>query len=833
MKKGISGQITVFLAIIMIGVLALAGLLVDAARISAGRGLVKRAVDLAAGSLLADYSSKLKDDYGLFTMPIADKEMLNDWFNEYLACNLSIPLDEDYYKGSTDLFGFRIERIDVTPIYNLSENDITKRQILEHMKYRGPAGVVEEFIEKLTAVKDVGKMSNAYKQKVGIDKILGSMDKSQQKLKKNIDGIGNDLEKFVNGFNIDSSWMSAFNDFNSMSESLSAIEMNINSLNESIKGIESQLATLDASVTDEDANESGDSKNGEDSESGDSKNGEEGKSEEGSRNYLKERLSSLKKERSQMSINKTNTRNLLNDLWYKIRNSMTSDYIKSNEIAQCEIAKIAERGKKAQLAIKGLEKFLEDNFSDSGDISNEESTFSKDFKEQMQTELDTMKELILEGQKAEKMLENIGENISVLSGAVSEMDRIKNNSGELPDEGLPRELLDIIGGYTNIDYEYSKPDKGDKKDDPRKGKADEVKEFIYKKVLNEVNYETVGIIKEDLPSYTKVKTASFDERDAEFGDILGTGTLKTGGIVGEASYNGNLEHVGEEVDLYDEEGVFQENALGLISDIGSIISDQAVSLRDNIYINEYIMGTFKNSVSSLICGANTVKDVNLHGDEKEEIVTFYDSEVEYILHGQASQKLNNVLTKGELMLVRIALNTLHVYTDPAKKTKAASIATAVAGVWTGGAGIPVISNLIMCGWGIGEAVIDVIELMEGRSVPIYKMKGDWRLDIGIASKAGPKTDQRLYFNYHDYLRLFLLTVSEEKKLSRIEDLIQLNIGKSRGDHASFRMSDCHTYVRIEAEVSMKYLFITQPFIRKESKTGDGRYIYKVLLYEGY
>jgi hypothetical protein len=76
----------------------------------------------------------------------------------------------------------------------------------------------------------------------------------------------------------------------------------------------------------------------------------------------------------------------------------------------------------------------------------------------------------------------------------------------------------------------------------------------------------------------------------------------------------------------------------------------------------------------------------------------------------------------------------------------------------------------------------------------------------------------------------LLTVSEDTKLNRTEDLIQLNIGKFKD---GFRMSQSCTYVRIEAEVSMKYLFITKPFIQEELKTGDGRYIYKVLVYEGY
>lgn len=89
LRKSVSGQITVFSAIIMVAVLMLAGLLVDAARISVGRSMVDRSVELAADSLLAEYSSKLKDDYGLFTMPVSEKYELQDRFEEYLSCTQS------------------------------------------------------------------------------------------------------------------------------------------------------------------------------------------------------------------------------------------------------------------------------------------------------------------------------------------------------------------------------------------------------------------------------------------------------------------------------------------------------------------------------------------------------------------------------------------------------------------------------------------------------------------------------------------------------------------------------------------------------------------------
>jgi len=810
-RKGTSGQITVFLAIIMTCVLALAGLLVDLARINAGGSMVKKAVKLSAESLLADYSSKLKDSYGLFAIS-TDKEELTDLFNEYLSCNLNIPCDDEEYKGNTDLFGFRIERIDITPIYNLSENNVTKEQILEYMKYRAPAGMIDGFIEKLTAVKDVGKMSNAYKQKVSIDKILGRMDKSQQKLKISIDGTGDAAEKFINGFNINDSWVSAFNEFNSIAGTLPELDDKLECLNENIRNIESQLEEA-AEILDENLDAGPDERN---------------------RDELRQKLKKLLKEKKQLTESKTNTVNMLDNLWNQIRNAMTLDYIKSNEAALEEIIKIAERGQKAKQAIAELEQYLEENFPGvENNIGIGGSTFSENFREQMQEDLNALKELILEGQKAEEMIDSINNNISVLRRALSEMDRTKERAGGQPAGGLPSELLETIGEYVKIDYDYSKPERSESEDDPRRGRADEVKELINEGLHEEKNYETAGIARETLPSFTKVLTENFDQQDAEFTGNDDPGMDTGNGNGSEAAYNGDLAHVGDEADLYDEESMFQENALGFISDIGSLISDRAADLRDNIFINEYIMGTFKNSVPNVFNGTETVKDVNLHGNEKAGIDTFYDSEVEYILHGNASQKVNDILTKGQLILVRTALNTLHVYTDPAKKAKAVSIATSIAGWWTGGAGIPVLSNLIMCGWGVGEAVIDVIDLMEGRSVPIYKMKGDWRLDIGLASQGGPKADQRLYFNYHDYLRLFLLAVSEEKKLDRIEDLVQLNIGKAKGNYDDFRMSDCHTCLRIEAEVSTRYLFITQPFIRKQYRTGDGRYVYRVLIYEGY
>ena len=71
-----SGQITVFAAIILLAVLMLAGMLVDFSRIGAGSTMVKRAAKTAARSLLADYGSQLKEQYGIFALQVQDEAEL-------------------------------------------------------------------------------------------------------------------------------------------------------------------------------------------------------------------------------------------------------------------------------------------------------------------------------------------------------------------------------------------------------------------------------------------------------------------------------------------------------------------------------------------------------------------------------------------------------------------------------------------------------------------------------------------------------------------------------------------------------------------------------------
>lgn len=776
-----TGQVTVFLSIILLAVIIVAGVLVDASRISSGEALAKSAVSSAAKSVLAGYGSRLKENYGLLAFNSASEESLKNTVKAYLEKNLQAGGEKENGNPGIDLYGFRIENINVSAVQNLSENKVFKQQILEYMKYRAPKEMVEGFVERLSAVRDMGKMSAAYSRKIGIDKLLGKLDKAQQSLKSYIDGSGKEMDKYINGFNLNGVWQNTFSDYLRWNTELKEAV-------EALEGVSRELGQMPPENNRIDASDK------------------------------KDRIGELESLKSSLTSRISSLDGKINEAWNNLRYSLTEEYTAPNEKAVKDIDRIVEAGKRAEELISGLESFLDGNF-----------TGESDFVGTLREELGKLKGVILKGRQAAEMIKSLENNSQVLNQLVEKLELFKEQrNAEGP--GLSDSILELVSEYDNqIEYSYEKPEKGEKADDPRKDTAKELKDSILQKVFDDRNLTGSGIVQEELPSKKKVASRSFDEEDLPYiGEQLPADSVPAEGK--SAGYQGDLGNITGEADLYDEESVFQENVFGFTENIGNMLEGGLTRLRDNIYINEYIMGMFKNHVPVVKKDGNNGTFTFLNGISRDSKDTFFECEVEYILHGNSSEITNRALTGAQILLLRLGANTLHVYTDAKKRQLSAATATAVAGWWTGGAGIPVISNLIMCAWGMGEALIDLEMLMSGEAVPIYKSPGDWKLDIGLPKATGPKTDAKLYFSYHDYLRLFLLAMDEEEKLGRTEDLIEINTGLKK---PGFKAGSCNTFIRVEAEISMKNLFLSRPFMPESAKTGDGRRKIRVLVYEGY
>ncbi len=817
-RQNNKGQISVYLAIILSSVILLSGGLVDIARITTGRKYVNRAGHTAARSALANYSSILKDRYGIFALDLNGHVKLEEIIEKYLDAN--IKTEDDTF----DIYDFRVESVKITPLSNLAENRVIRNQILEYMKYRAPKEITVEILDKLKAVKDAGKISGAYEKKTEIDKKLEKIDEIHKQLKKNLEGtIGDGIYQklFVSGFNEGGIREKAVKQTVEM-----IIELKGLSLYE--RNIKQEIDALMLSIAEEEEKEEEENgKNIEEEEKSKEENDEaedgiegeiknenetenEGESEsENEIDILNEKLELKLQELNDTEVDIKRLKTQINSLLGNLRIAQTKAFIEPNVKAFNNIQNIVKISRDVSVKIDGLDSFLRE-------ISDGAGEFTQGFAGTFYEDINEMKKLVFDAKSVAEISNALSRNIEFLNNALNDIKEIEQmidtpENISLSANELEKMFNKVISEYNNglrHVYEFIQCESGIP--DPRKLYENEVKKYFAIKNYKERNMIEEGVDVSKLPS-----------RLAE--EELSDETL----------YEGDLSKPGSDVDFSNNNTEFSIRGFSFIKSIGNFLEKKFESLRDEIYIDEYIIGTFKNSVPVLKGEDANTTARNLRYMEIPKLGSFFESEVEYILNGNVSERANKLMTEGQILLIRFGLNTLHVYNDSVKKQTARAIAAAVTGWWTGGAGIPIVSNLVMCGWGMGEALIDLKDLLDGRSVPLYKTKENWKLALKLPGNQKPESDIDLYmpeFTYYDYLRLFLLLRDSDCKMNRIKDLIQINTGMEKND---FEISKCSTVLRVEISISMRYFFATGMFFKDDKKTTDGKHLFNIVVYESY
>lgn len=101
------------------------------------------------------------------------------------------------------------------------------------------------------------------------------------------------------------------------------------------------------------------------------------------------------------------------------------------------------------------------------------------------------------------------------------------------------------------------------------------------------------------------------------------------------------------------------------------------------------------------------------------------------------------------------------------------------------------------------------------------------LEKGGASK---KENSSVKLSYMDYIQIFLLLKSNEKKTQRIQELIQANLcykeTGSSDESGTFRMKDVYGALTVELQGSIKYLFMSEAFVPADLRR-DGRLSFTV------
>ena len=192
------GSVSVFLILVLLPMLTVAGIFVDISRVRMGKAVVETASDLALNAALSQYDNMVKDIYGLFTTSQDINEIYDKLEEYYKKAIMEQGIGEDdaslyvqqimgtYFKssesGSDNLLGIKTNDFELTPVENsyLINPAIMKSQIVEFMKYRAP---IEGGLSLLEGIKTIG---NVQKQM----EVVESKNNYYKKKEELVDNLG-------------------------------------------------------------------------------------------------------------------------------------------------------------------------------------------------------------------------------------------------------------------------------------------------------------------------------------------------------------------------------------------------------------------------------------------------------------------------------------------------------------------------------------------------------------------------------------------------------------------------------------------------------------------
>ena len=201
--RNCKGAVTVMVTLLLIPAILITGTGVDLARIYSARSTLQDANQLAANSALASYNALLQDLYGLYGIMQDDKNFAS-MVDEYIKLAVfgedgvgdSLASDEGSFallSGSN----FEPGKITPAPGKNLKNPAVLRRQIEEYSKFRAPAIIVSELLDKLDTFDKVQEDARVIKKKMNVDDRVEEVDKWYRKVYQCIEKVNmcKDVEK--------------------------------------------------------------------------------------------------------------------------------------------------------------------------------------------------------------------------------------------------------------------------------------------------------------------------------------------------------------------------------------------------------------------------------------------------------------------------------------------------------------------------------------------------------------------------------------------------------------------------------------------------------------
>lgn len=199
---------------------------------------------------------------------------------------------------------------------------------------------------------------------------------------------------------------------------------------------------------------------------------------------------------------------------------------------------------------------------------------------------------------------------------------------------------------------------------------------------------------------------------------------------------------------------------------------------DKIFVQEYAFEKFKSFT-----------------DGAEAPLSY---EMEYLLGGKNSDKENLSSVIKKLLILREISNLAFLYTNPQKRGEIAACASALSFLLLIPEGMTFVQGVLAAGWAYMESIADVKSLLSGGCVPLVKDVDSWKTQLSnLRADTGISTEKGV--DYEGYLRILLLSVSEQKLMMRIMDMIEVNLRQEDGKE-NFAFDTCIDAIAVSFQI---------------------------------
>lgn len=186
-----------------------------------------------------------------------------------------------------------------------------------------------------------------------------------------------------------------------------------------------------------------------------------------------------------------------------------------------------------------------------------------------------------------------------------------------------------------------------------------------------------------------------------------------------------------------------------------------------------------------------------------------DYSMEYIVYGSPDDDVNLINCCLQLITLRTGLNLIHLVSDTDKFNAALDIAKKAGAIPIPGA--PVVAQLVILSiWATAEAILDVRDLLSGKSVVLFKTDKEWNLSLqGLANFSKATSSHNggdSGLSYKRYLEMLIAVQNNISVYYRTMDLIQLNICNEYS--ADFRLSKCIAGIEAELTYTLPFLILS-------------------------